>query len=390
MPTGPLSGPGVGLQLPQYLYPSELFQAPPDASTNRVCLGPGQEIPVQRGDWLISLGKYLILEFKDPVTGQWFPAPGAGWNHGHNLVSSDGFSVRIANRLGCPVTATVQAFGSGYVQATTFVTQTPGNGTWVPIVGGQLTLVGGTVTAPGAGYGVAPIVLIPAPPGPSNNPNGIGGVQASGFASITNGTISSFSFTNPGAGYPVAPIATVLPNPTDPNILVGITNGTITFSLTGSGSITGAFNTNPGAPLANPNQCSLVITGAGSGGSLLANVLQTVTSASVSGAGVGSAAGATALLTTVGGVPPAGSIANGPDSLGLSWLPRPAQIGLTTTAGTITTQLGTIYDGGLFLTNSAPATVIVENATGSITSNPTLVMTMGSRPDIATLQPLNT
>lgn len=388
MPAGPMSGPGVQLQLPQYLYPTELNNAGPDFASNKICLAPGEELPIQRGDWIVDLGKYLILEFKDPVNGIWFPAPGAAWNHGHNVISSDGFSVRVANRLGCPVSATVQAFGSGYVQATTTITQVPGNGTWVPIVGGQLALL--SVNNIGAGYGVAPLVFIPAPPGPVTNPNGVGGIQASGYATISSGTISGFTFTNPGAGYPSAPLATILPNPTDPNINTGITAGTLTFSLVGSGSITGALCTNPGAPLANPNQISLVLAGAGTNGSVTANVLQTITSASVSGAGVGSAAsGSVALLTTIGGVPPAGSISNGPDALGLSWLPRPAQVGLTATAGTITTQLGTIYDGGMFLTNAAPSSVIAINVTGSVTSNPTLVLTMGSRPDIVCLQPLN-
>ena len=381
---GKISGPGVGLQLPQYLYPSELFNAPPDVGTNKVCLAPGQELPIQRGDWAIDLGKYLVLEFKDPVTGVWFPAAGAGWNHGHNIVSSDGFNVRVANRLGCPVTASVIAYGSGYVQATTTITQVPGNGTWVPIVGGQLA--GASVTSAGAGYGVAPNVLIPAPPSAANNPNGVGGIQASGFAVIASGTISAFSFTNPGAGYPTAPIATIVPNPTDPNINTGITAGTITFSLTGSGSICGALCTNPGAPLATVSQISLVLAGAGSSGSVVANVLQTVTAGSVVAAGTGF--GSAALLTTVGGVPAAGTITNSPEFLGLAWTPRPAQIGLATTGagGTIATQVGTIYDGGLFL--SAPSPIVAGgNLSGSI-AGPSLVLVMGARPDIAVLQPL--
>lgn len=387
-----ISAPGIGLALPQYLYPTELQGAPYDMSGNRVALAPGDELPVPAGTWYVNVGMYCSIEFLDPVTGRWSIGSAGGWTGPMMYVKSDGFNVRVANRTGCPIAAGVAAYGSGYVQATTTITQTPGNGTWLPIVGGQLILSGGTLTSNGAGYGVAPIVLIPPPPSAANNANGVGGVPATGYATIASGTVSGFTFTNPGAGYPTAPVAVVVPNPTDPNINVGITQATITFTLTGSGSITGAFNTNPGAPLSNPNQCTLTVAGAGSSGSLTALSLQTVTTASVTGAGSGAGFGTvSALLTTVGGSPPTGSIANGPDALQLAWRPRPAQIGITVTAlGTISTQLGTIYDGGLFLTNSAPGTVLIVNqfsGTGSIVAAPTLSLTMGGVRDVVTLQP---
>src|SRR5262245_38627984 len=132
MPT-PLSGPGLGLPLPQYLYPSELANAPPDISSNRVCLAAGEELPIAAGTWLINTGMYLTLEFLDPVTGNWSMGSNAGWIGGHHYVKSDGFNVRVANRLGCPIGAVVAAYGSGYVQATTTIAVTPGNSTWVPI-----------------------------------------------------------------------------------------------------------------------------------------------------------------------------------------------------------------------------------------------------------------
>ncbi len=162
------------------------------------------------------------------------------------------------------------------------------------------------------------------------------------------------------------------------------------FSLTGSGQIRAALCTNSGAPLSNPNQITLTIAGAGSSGSLTALVLQTVTAASISGAGTGYGTLA-ALLTTVGGVPPQGSIAD-PHSLYLAWLPRPAQIGISiTAAGTIGTQLGAIYDGGLFLTNTAPNFVLATapiTATTQAYVGATIALTMGASNDIALVQPL--
>lgn len=391
MPT-PLSGPGLGLPLPQFLYPSELTNAPYDAGTNRVTLAAGQELPVPAGTWLVNMGQYLTFEFLDPISGIWSMGSDAAWVGGHQYIKSDGFNVRIANRLGCPISAVVAALGTGYVQATTTITPTPGNSTWLPIIGGQLALNGGTInsTTAGAGYGVAPIVIFPAPPPAGNNPNGVGGIPASGYVSIASGTVSGFTFTSSGAGYTSAPTIVLLPNPTDPNITSGITAATLAFSLGAAGVLSGAFCTNPGAPLSNPNQITLTIAGAGSGASLTANVLQTVTAGSVSGQGTGYGTLA-ALLTTVGGVPVTGSIAGSPFSVGLAWRPRPAQIGLSVTAaGTLGTQVGSIYDGGLFLTSVAPNYLLITQpitATTQAYVGATIALTMGSRPDVAVFQP---
>ena len=100
-----------------------------------------------------------------------------------------------------------------------------------------------------------------------------------------------------------------------------------------------------------------------------------------------------ALLTTVGGVPAAGTITNNQEYLGLSWRPRPAQVGLAVTAaanGTLAAQVGTIDDGGLFLTNAAPGFVLATTPTTATTVavvGATIALTMGSRPDVVTLQP---
>ena len=384
-----INGPGVGLPYPQNLYPSQLGNAPPDAATNRICLAPGDTLPIPAGDWFVNTGQYSMLQFADPITGLWSQGPNAAWAGGHQFVVSDGFNVRVANLLGCPLSATVAAYGTGtYVQSTTTITATPGNSTWLPIIGGALG--GLSLIAAGAGYGVAPEVFIPAPPPASNNVNGVGGIPAAAYAVISSGTVSGVTFTNPGAGYPSGVTLVLVPSPTDPNLSAGITNATISFSVVNAGSLTGALCTNNGAPLSNPNQFTLTVTGAGSAASLTGNVLQTVTAGSVSGFGLGYGT-VSALLTTVGGVPAAGSISLNPDGNGLAWRPRPAQIGLTVTgAGSLATQVGTIYDGGLFLTSAAPGFVLQLNpitATTVSLTGATIALTMGSRPDIVTLQP---
>jgi hypothetical protein len=387
----PISGPGIGLQLPQYLYPTELSNAPYDASTNRIALGPGEQLPIPAGTWFVGLGFYCVIEFLDPITGGWAQGNSASYVRQAGYVKSDGFNVRVANLTGCPTGAAIVAAGTNYVQASTSISVTGGGGsTWLPVVGGGLGFSSVVTANAGAGYGAPPIVLIPPPPPGANNPNGVGGVPASGYCGIANGTVSGFTFTNSGAGYATAPTPVILPNPTDPNINIGITAATLSFSLVTGGGLTAALCTNPGAPLSNPNNYTLTVSGVGSGASLTGYALQTITAASISGGGTGYGT-VSALMTTVGGVPPQGGISTLPGYNRLAWLPRPAQIGLAITGtGTLAAQVGTIYDGGLFNTNATPNYVIVTQpltATTVAITAATVALTMGGAADFVTLQP---
>lgn len=377
----PLSGPGLGLQLPQNLYPSELNNAPYDTPTNRLALAPGDCLVIPAGDWYINLGMYNVLQFQDPVTGTWALGPDQPFAGPCAFIKSDGFTTRVANLTGCVVGAVITAQGSSFVQASSSISIVGASGVaMTPIIGGALAVVGGTLTSNGAGYGVAPLVMIPAPPPAANNANGIGGIAASAYATIANGTVSAISFTNPGAGYPTAPIAVIVPSPFDPNINIGITNATVAFSLTNAGALTGVMTTNNGAPLTNGSLANVTLTmaGAGTGATLSALVMQTAVSASVTGSGIGY--GTTGIgVQTFGGAPAAGTITNGPEFNNIAWKPRQVNITLPSVTAN---GLGTVYDGGLFL--SAPVPYIVGGAPSTVG---TVVLTMGSRPDIVTLQP---
>lgn len=383
-----ISGPGVGLPLPQNLYPSELTNAALDTSGNRVTIPAGGALPIPAGEWNVGLGMYLVLQFLDPITNAWVISASGGWEGPFIKIFSDGYSYRVANMLACPIGAAITNAGSNYVQSSTTISVTGGGGsTWQPIVGGQLAVSGATLVSNGAGYGIAPLALLPAPPPPQSNPNGVGGVQASGYFTIASGTVSGFTFTNPGAGYASGFTIAAQPSPYDPNLATGITLATIAFSLTASGSLTGVVCTNSGAPLANPANITLTVNGVGSQATITPIVLQTITKGSVTGAGTGYGTVA-ALLTTVGGAPGTAVFANSPETLFLAGKPRPADIGLATTGsgGTIAANaLGTIYDGGFFY--SAPTPVIVPGAQSGSIAGATVALTMGSVPDIAVLQP---
>lgn len=387
----PLSGPGVGLPLAQQLYPANLAipNTPISIGGNEIGLGAGDQLPIPAGTWLVNTGSYCVLQFLDPLTGTWRASPDSGWG-GLRYVKSDGFNVRIANMLGCPVGGVVIAPGNGsYVQASTSISVAGGGGsTWAPIVGGQLG--GVTILNAGAGYGVAPIVYIPAPRGPNTNPNGVGGLQAVGYASISSGTVNGVTLTNPGAGYQGTTIgALLLPNPTDPNLATGITAGSIAISVIGAGSLVGVLCTNPGAPLSNPANITLTVAGAGANGTVSPVVMQTVTAISVVGsstlAGVSGAA-----VTSQGGYPQQGTFTNSPNYLYLAGRARPLAGNLSVGGtGTLAAQVGTIYDSGLFYSTPTAILETLQTAqgVGSVTGSSTIALTMGSRPDIVTIQP---
>jgi hypothetical protein len=393
-----LSGPGIGLEWPTYLYPSELQNAAQDSSSNRIALNQGDTFVLPAGDFYIGLGGYLVLQFLDPVTNVWVMSAGTAFNRGLIHCSSDGYNCRIANLTGCVVGASITNAGSSYVQGSTTVVAS-GAGfqtgvavpTFQPIIGGALGISGTfTLAVPtvGAGYGIAPIVLIPPPPPAQSNPNGVGGIPATAYAVLgASGSIAAISLTNPGAGYPSAPVVTVVPSPFDPNLSIGITTASVSFSLTASGSITGVLCTNNGGPLINGSLANVTLTlgGAGSSGSLTAIVMQTIVSSSVSGPGVGYGTAEVGAIA-IGGAPPTGAITANPDSLRLAWISRPAQLGLTgaNTSVSVGSAL-VVYDGGLF---EGTPTLLVGTTTGVAAPSTvaTIAVVMGGRPDVATLQ----
>ena len=368
-----LSGPGVGLQLPQNLYPSELYNAPYDFSTNYQSLAGGDALTIPAGGWWVDPGSVGVIQYSDPVTGIWRGlASGRGQPQ---LVISDGFSWRIANLTGCPVAAIVVVGGSGYPTTAGGVTITPsaGNSTWTAIVGGQCSVV--TVGSTGSGYGVAPLVLIPAPPSP--------GVAATAYASISAGTVSGVTLSNVGAGYTTAPVAAIVPSPFDPNFS-SVTAASVTLGLVGAGSISAVLCTNPGAPLTSLTGLTLTAAGAtGSGASISAVVMQTVTALVAVGAG-GGYSGTAAEIVTIGGVPPGVPQWTNPEIEPTAYRPRPANIGVTVASGTITAGSGVIYDGGLFL--GTPSSAII--GLGVLTTASLVTLTMGSAATNVLLQPL--
>lgn len=364
-----IAGPGQGLQLPQYLYPTELYNAPYDYSSNELTLAPGDAIPIPAGSWLIWPGQYSVLQFLDPVTGIWRIMP-AGERGGPQVITSDGFTRRIANLTGCPIAARVDNGGTGYTQATATITASTGSSTWQPIVGGQCSVI--SVGTAGASYTMQPLVLIPAPPSP--------GVAATAVANISAGSVTGVTLTNIGAGYTSIPTAVILPNPADPNYAT-ITQASVVLGTVGSGKITAALCTNNGAPVTS----APTLTPAGSTGTtatLTAVLLQTLTTLTMVSAGTGY--DASTEVQTVGGLAGAGANTN-PAIEMTNFRPRKASVKPTITGGTLAAT-GTIYDGGLFAVGTAPTAVILTN--GVPTTAASVTLGLGSANDTVIMQQL--
>ena len=359
----PLSGAGVGLQIPQQLYPANLTNGSVTTPTNQFTLAPGEALPIPAGRWVISLGKYASLQYLDPVTTGWTLLRDGDNNDGTQTIWSDGFNVRVANLTGCAVGAVVTNGGAGYTSATTTVSPSTGNSTWQPIIGGAVsTTVSVTSITTALTYGIAPLVFFDAPPTP--------GIPATGIAVLTTGTLSSITVVNQGAGYTAVPNITIVPNPADPNIASGTPNSAAVCSLTGTGALTGVICTNSGVAVATT--MSLTVVGAGASATVTPLFLETVTGISSVNA-AGSGYGAFTALTTIGGYNTTASPAfTNPEQQLYNFVPREAYIALAL-SGTAISSVASVVDGGLYIT--APSPLPLTN--GIVTTAASLTLSLG-------------
>jgi hypothetical protein len=375
-----IAGPGVPMQTPTNLYPSDLFSIPYDLGTNEIMLSPGDALGIPTGDFLVDFGNYCMLQQLDPLTGTY-----VGWTPARDqsgpYYSNGAQWLRVANLTGCPVGAYVAGGGSGFTQATAALTASAGGSTWRPIIGGSLVVQ--TIANAGASFTFPGVLMIPDPP--AFAANGVGGVAATGYFAIANGTVSSVSLVGVGAGY-VSGIITglCLPSPWDPNY-GAITPGTVNFTLGNAGAVTAALCTYNGSSLANLTNLTLTAAGgAGSGATITPLICQTVSATSIvaGGGGWGNVA-APAKVLTVGGGGTAGAISN-PYVDFSGFVPRDANITATCNAGGTITGL-TVLDSGVFVAAATAAIVPGGTLPSTLAS---IALTMGGVRDTIRIQPL--
>jgi hypothetical protein len=177
---------------------------------------------------MVNTGLYTVVQQYDPITGIWRNI-GNGEHEGNvRYIYSDGVDYRLANQTGCLVGALLTNAGSGYTSAPT------GYG-----FGRQLHLESCCRRRGLHDHHrhqrrhrhYHPQVQFSARPA--------GGVQATGYCTLTGSAVSSVTVTNQGAGYASAPTVVFINDPREG--VNGVTTGysaAATATLTGSGTVT--------------------------------------------------------------------------------------------------------------------------------------------------------
>ena len=344
--------------------------------SNVISLAAAQTWLIPSGRWEVKPGRYSCIQEYDPITTIWRSVGGgATWGTIDRIVS-DGANYRLANLTGCAVGALITNAGTGYTSAPT-ATPSAGSSVWKVIVGGA---VGATVTVTNAGsnYTYPPQVIFAPPPSP--------GVQATGHATLSSGTIGSVVVDDQGAGYTTPPAITFTNDPREGlNATTVGTGAAATCTLTGSQTITALLALDPGkAVTAVPT-----FTFAGGGGSSLAATIfmcWSITAYAVTNSGTG--ATGNLVYTVYDQFPTTAPAYTNVSTQSQLVKTRPAVVlaGLTTTVGNVTTAGSVILDAGIF---TAVPTVYAQSSNALLGGTaPILTWTMGGiTPDITQIMP---
>ena len=321
--------------------------------TNVYELQAGQASLVPSGQWYYEGGPYCAYQELDIVTGIWRSIgndPRAG-----RTIRSDGNNFRIVNQSGSVIGALLTNKGSGYTSNPT-VTDATSAAVYVPIIGGA---VGTTITVSngGANYTYPPNVSFSAP-GPT-------GIQATGYATLTAGVVSSITVIDQGAGYVNPPTITLTNDPREGLNGTTIGSGATAYcTLTGAQTITGILVVDHGNPVTTLPTIT-ISGGGGASGAATPIMCWAITAYAVTTSGTGYTGAVE--ITGLGGFPATVAAYLNPTTQANILRTRRASIlaGLTTTVGNVTTGGATVYDGGIYpgvpssliLSSNAPTTV---------------------------------
>lgn len=367
-------GAGMSLPLSYPIYNRDKSGGGGDsqAGAGAISLPAGASMYCPRGQYMIQLGRYTVLQIKDPILGVWRTvSKGEGEPA---FVSSDGFNYRLINISGCAVGAIVTNAGSGYTSAPT-VTASAGDSEWLAVVGGSINTTV-TITDGGSGYTVAPTLKISAPPS--------GGVQATAICTIASGAIDAVTVLNQGAGYTTAPTIEVIPDPRDTTGTGAVL--TVNSTLDNSEAVVAVLCTNPGTALTSVPTLSFS-GGGGSSAAATAIMAFAATGITVTDGGTGYGNAQPFAVITTGGIV-AGTAADTNPLLdkGL-FTPRQANMSGTSTAGGLITATGlVINDPGLF--QAVPHAIVLAGGSGLATDTGEATVTVGGVSDTFLLFPI--
>ncbi|MDE2096572.1 MAG: hypothetical protein KGL39_04940 [Patescibacteria group bacterium] len=335
--------------------------------SNVIALNSGQAFVLgpEPGWYAINVNKYHTIQQFDPITGTWRSVGSSNEGSFVETVWSDGVNYRVVNQSGCVVGALLTNAGSNYTSAP-LVTPTPAGSIWKAIVGGAVSTTV-TVTNGGIGYTYPPIVTFSPPP------QG-GGIQATGYATLTSGVVSSITVVDQGAGYLSPPQITLTNDPREGlnNIASGY-NAAAVASLTGAGTVTAVLMLDHG-----PGNQSAITTLAFSGGggssaaaTAIMNWAITAWNPGTPGAGL---AGTFANVTAIDNYPTTAPAYTNPTLYNSLFSTRPANIRAVVSGGALTLAGSTILDGGCY--TSSPIYNVVPTAS-VVTTAPVVTFTLG-------------
>ena len=338
-------------------------------TTNVVNLQAGQvQLLYPAGWYWIKTGLYTSVQQYDPITGIW-RAIGAGDNTAvDHFIYSDGVNYRIANQTGAPVGALLTNAGSGYTSAPV-VTASAGGSIWKAIVGGAVSTTV-TVTNGGVNYTYPPIVQFQAPPP--------GGVQATGYATLTSGVVSSVTVTNQGAGYASAPIVQFINDPREGvnGVSTGY-NAAAACVLTGAGTVTAVLCLDHGQGGLTTLPTLSFAGGGGASAAATAIMCWSITAYTAGTAGAG-LAGSVARITAEDAFPTTTPAYTNPFTQSGLVKTRNADIKAPISSNGITATGQIVYDGGIY--TSAPTPLVVPTAS-VVTTAPVVTFAMGGQSD---------
>lgn len=337
--------------------------------TNVFTLKAGEAFLIPAGTWNVETGPYSAYQEYDPITGIWRSVGGDDTRL--RWVQSDGVNSRVANQNGCVVGAVVTTAGSGYTSAPT-VTASSGSAVFRAIVGGAVS-TSVTVTNGGSGYTYTPIVQFDAPPA--------GGVQATGYATLSGGAVASVTITDQGAGYANAPNVTFINDPRD-DTGVGAAATTV---LTGSNTVTAVVVTDHGTPVSGTSVPTLSFSGGGgSSAAALAIMNWSITAYTVNSAGSGYSGTVEVSALGTGYVGTASAITNPTIQTNLVRTRKASIVAALSGVG-VTSTGQTVLDGGIYTGISAAYQIIVNPAQYTAGSTANLAFTYGGNNDTVKL-----
>lgn len=351
-----------------------------DNKAQAVSLPTGGLYIIPSGQYVVQPGPYTFVQYFDAVRQTWRNMNSPVLGNGSLLVTSDGYSVRLANLTGTVVGAIVTTGGTGYTNgiytpsqqlgtlAAPKVTVAAGGGTNLALLN---VVVGGSInttiaiTAGGANYLYPPTLLIDPPPP--------GGVQASAIvATITAGAIAAVTVINAGAGYTSAPAVTIVNDPRDTTGRGGVLTVNPTLALTGQ--IVALTSADPGAGMTSVPAITFSPASTTAATAIMCFTATTVTWASPNHSGNGNFGLINSTIVAGSSTSTNPSITTG------LFTPRMGYTAMSTTGSPTTTV---IVDGGLH--QVVPNAVLIANSDGTINAATTTTIAQGGVTDTSFL-----